>query len=78
VGLTDVVPPIAASVTLVPSVPVRVTSVALLATTVSKEALPEAMLVGFAVRVRRGAAIVVTVTVAVAVVVPPGPVAVAV
>jgi hypothetical protein len=62
----------------VPSDPATVTLVALVATMVRVELVPDTIVVGFATTVTVGAAEPVTVTVAVAVVVPVAPVAVAV
>jgi hypothetical protein len=59
-------------------VPVTVTPVALVATTVKVEELPVVIEVGFATMLTVGAAGWVTVTVTLAEVLPPGPVAVAV
>jgi len=61
-----------------PSLPVTVTCVALLAVTINVEEPPAAIDVGFATIVTVGAAPAVTVTIAVADAVPPAPVAVAV
>jgi hypothetical protein len=66
---------------VLPSVPVTVTPVALVAATVNVDELPAAIEVGLAVMLTVGAAggpAGVTVTVAVAVILPPAPVAVAV
>ena len=71
-------PPLAGSVYDEPSLPARVTVVALSALTVRVDVLPDAIEAGFAVIVMVGAGIAVTVTTAVAVTVPPAPVAVAV
>jgi hypothetical protein len=72
------VPPVDERVKLLPSVPVTVTCVALVAVTVRVEELPVVMEVGFAAMVTVGALGATTVTIAVAVAVPPVPVAVAV
>ena len=71
-------PPLACRVYVVPSVPVTVTWVALLAVTVRVEEFPTVIEVGLATMVTVGAALAVTVTVAVAVVDPPPPDAAAV
>ena len=76
VGLTACVPPFGCRVYELPSVPVTITWVALLAVTVKVDELPELIEGGLAVMVTVGDAA--TVTVVVAVVVPPVPVAVAV
>jgi hypothetical protein len=78
VGLTDCVPPLAGKAYVLPSVPVMVTSVAFVATTVKMDAFPEMIVEGFAKMLTVGGGFGVTVTVVLAVVVPPGPVAVAV
>jgi hypothetical protein len=72
------VPPAAARVYELPSLPDTVTEVAFVAVTVRVEELPVAIEVGFAAMVTVGAGPVLTVTFAVAVTVPPAPVAVAV
>lgn len=54
VGLTDCVPPVGWRVYELPSVPVIVTAVALLAVTVSVDELPEVMEVGLAVMLTVG------------------------
>jgi hypothetical protein len=78
VGLTACVPPAAARVYELPSLPATVTVVAFAAVTVRVEELPAAIEVGFAemVTVGAGPVLAFTVTVAVAVTVPPAPVAV--
>jgi hypothetical protein len=76
VGLTACVPPFGCRVYELPSVPVTITWVALLAVTVKVDELPELIEGGLAVMVTVGDAA--TVTVVVAVVFPPAPVAVAV
>jgi hypothetical protein len=77
--LTACVPPAAARVYELPSLPATVTEVAFVAVTVSVEELPDAIEVGSAAMVTVGAGPdAATVTVAVAVAVPPVPVAVAV
>jgi hypothetical protein len=79
VGLTACVPPVAAKVYELPSLPATVTEVAFVAVTVKVEELPAAIEVGFAAMVTVGAGPdAATVTVAVAATVPPAPVAVAV
>jgi hypothetical protein len=85
VGLTEIVPPPAAVVRLLPLVPVIATDVALVAVTVKIEVLPFAIDVGLALIVTVGApdpppdpVPVPTVIVTLAEVVPPDPVAVAV
>jgi hypothetical protein len=60
-GLTDAVPPLAASATLVPSVPVSITCVALLAVTTSFDEEPETIVPGVAVIVAVGGRAPVTV-----------------
>lgn len=77
VGLTDCAPPFEAKMYELPSLPLTVTAVALLAVTVSVEELPEVIEVGFAAILTIGAGLV-TVTVALAEIFPPAPVAVAV
>jgi hypothetical protein len=78
-GVTTCVPPVPLRVKLLPSLPVRVTAVALAATTVSVELLPALIVDGFAARVTVGGTTAgVTVTVAAAVALPPGPLAVTV
>jgi hypothetical protein len=76
VGLTACVPPFGCRLYELPSVPVTITWVALVAVTVKVDELPELIEGGLAVMVTVGDAA--TVTVVVAVVVPPVPVAVAV
>jgi hypothetical protein len=78
VGLTACVPPFGCSVYVLPSLPVTVTWVALVAVTVKVDELPEVIDVGFAVMVTVGAGFGVTVTIAAVEVLPPVPVAVAV
>lgn len=80
VGLTDCVPPFGWRVYELPSVPVTVTDVALVAVTVRVDEDPDEIVVGFAVMVTVGLFVVelLTVTVVVAVVLPPVPTAVAV
>jgi hypothetical protein len=78
VGLTDCVPPVGCRVYELPSLPVTVTAVALVAVMVSMEELPDVMEIGLARIFTVGAGLGVTVTVAVAEVFPPVPVAVAV
>lgn len=63
---------------MLPSVPVTVTWVALVAVTVKVDELPEVIDVGFAVTLTVGAGEAETVTVAADVLFPPAPVAVAV
>jgi hypothetical protein len=77
-GLTACVPPLTDKVYELPSLPVSVTVVALVAVTVKMDELPAVIDVGLAVIVTVGAGLGVTVTVAVAEVFPPAPVAVAV
>jgi hypothetical protein len=77
-GLTGGLPPLAAREYELPSEPVTVTWVALVAVTVNMDEPPGIMAVGSAEIVTVGAGVAVTVTVAVAVAVPPPPVAVAV
>ena len=78
-GVTVWFPPVGERVKLLPSVPVTVTWVALVADTVRTEELPATTEVGAALMVTVGAdGAGVTVTVAVAVALPPAPVAVAV
>ena len=77
VGLTIWLPPLGCRVYELPSVPLIVTAVALVAATVKVDDLPEVMEVGLAVMVTVAAGAV-TVTVALAVVLPSAPVAVAV
>ena len=79
-GVTACVPPLACSVYEVPSVPVTVTCVALVAVTVRIDELPEVIEVGFAVMLTVGAwfAAEDTATVAVADALPPLPLAVAI
>ena len=77
VGLTDCAPPFDDRVYELPSVPVIVTAVALVAITVRVEELPEVIDVGLAAILTVGAGLV-TVTVALAEIFPPVPVAVAV
>jgi len=73
------VPPLTDKVYELPSVPVTVTFVALVAVTVKMDELPAVTDVGLAVMATVGAAVTaVTVTTAVAVFLPPVPVAVAV
>ena len=73
-------PPVDCSVEELPSLPVIVTDVALVAVTVSVEELPEEIEVGLATILTVGAGLVdaLTVTVAAEVTAPPAPVAVAV
>jgi len=80
VGVTVSVPPAAAILLVLPSEPITVTLVALVAATVSVEDCPAVIDVGLADIVTVGAAVPPTVTVAVAVagVVPAAPVAVTV
>jgi hypothetical protein len=80
VGLTACIPPVGCSVYVLPSVPVTVTPVALVAATVKVDEFPATIEVGLAVMPTVGAGGVTgaTVTVAVAVIFPPAPVAVAV
>jgi hypothetical protein len=78
VGLTNCVPPVACRVYELPSDPVTVTAVALVAATVKVDELPEVIEAGLEVIVTVGAGFCVTVTVAGATAVPPAPVAVAV
>jgi hypothetical protein len=75
-GLTDCVPPVAPSVYELPSLPLIVTCVALVATTFSEEEPPEAIDVGLAVMDTVGAGLMVTVAAAEAF--PPLPLAFAV
>jgi hypothetical protein len=75
-GVTDSVPPVALSVNDVPSLPLTVTCVALLAVTVKVEGFPAGTGVGLAVMVTVGAGLMVTV--AAADTLPPAPVALAV
>ncbi len=77
-GLTDCVPPVVCSVYELPSLPLTVTPVALVALAVSKEELPGAIDVGFAEIDTLGAGFGLTVMVVVFVLFPPGPFAVAV
>jgi hypothetical protein len=77
VGLTDCVPPLDGKVYVLPSVPVTVTWVALVAATVKVDELPEVIEAGLAVMLTVGAGFGVTVTVTVAEVFPPDPVAAA-
>jgi hypothetical protein len=70
VGLTDCVPPVAARLYELPSVPVIVTCVAFVATTVSVEDVPAVIVLGLALIVTVGVAAVPIVTVAVAVALP--------
>lgn len=78
-GLTACVPPLAASVYELPSLPVTTTPVAFVAATVKIDELPAVTEVGLAVMATVGATVTaVTVTTAVAVFLPPAPVAVAV
>jgi hypothetical protein len=72
------VPPVAAKVLLLPSVPVTTTPVAFVAAIVKVELLPTVMVVGLAAMVTVGTVPEPTVTMAVAVALPPAPVAVAV
>ena len=81
VGATDVVPPPAAIVRLLPLVPVIVSPVAFVVCMVNTDELPLVIVVGLAVMVTVGAPVVlpvVTVIVTLAEAVPPDPVAVAV
>ena len=81
VGLTEIDPPVARIVRLLPLVPVMEIPVAFLAVTVKTEELPLEIVVGLALIVTVGApeeSLVVTVIVADAEAVPPDPVAVAV
>ena len=75
-GVTDWVPPAAPSVYELPSLPLIVTCVALLAATVKVDALPAAIDEGLAAMLTTGNGL--TVTVAVAELIPPGPAAVTV
>jgi hypothetical protein len=79
-GLTACVPPVGCSVYVLPSVPVTVTPVALVAPTVKVDELPAVIEVGLAVMATVGAGGVtgVTVTVVPAEILPPAPVAFAV
>ena len=78
VGFTDCVPPVACSVYELPSLPLTVNPVALVALTVSKEELPVAIDAGLAVMATVGAGLALTVMVVVCEFFPPGPIAVAV
>jgi hypothetical protein len=76
VGFTACAPPLGCKVYVLPSEPVTITCVALVAITVKLDELPEEIEAGFAVMLTVGAAgAAVTVTVAVAVFFPPLPVA---
>ena len=77
-GLTACVPPFGCRAYVLPSVPVTVTWVALLAVTVNVEDPPAATDAGLATMVTVGAIAALTVRVAVAVAVAPPPVAIAV
>jgi hypothetical protein len=77
-GLTACVPPLDCRVYVVPSVPVTVTAVALVATTVKVDELPGLMETGLATMLTVAAELAVTVTVALAEVFPPMPAAAAV
>ena len=77
-GLTDCVPPVAAKVYELPSLPVMVTLVEFFAVTVRVVELPTVMVDSLAVKVTTGAVAGLTVTVAVAEIFPPAPIAVAV
>jgi hypothetical protein len=78
VGLTIWLPPLGCRVYELPSLPLIVTAVELVAVTVNVDDLPEIIDAGLALMLTVGAAGWVTVTVALAVVLPPAPVAVAV
>ena len=77
-GVTDCVPPLACRSYELPSDPLIVTCVALVAATVNVDELPATTVVGFPAMVTVGAGFDVTVTVAFADAVPPGPDAAAV
>ena len=79
VGVTAWVPPFAGKLYELPSLPVTVSWVALVAATVNMDELPAGIEVGFAVMLTVGGVVLAaTVTVVVAVAFPPAPVAVAV